>query len=491
MICPLSPAHLAGLGAFQLYVALLFYDVSLAPLPLIVFVLVSLIAPMLPRSSFYLPVICRGKPDARNVAATFDDGPDPAVTPLLLDLLAKHSVHATFFVSGANADRYPEIVADILSRGHSIGNHSYNHLPFLSLSRQKILVREIDSTQAVLRRFGIVPLAFRPPVGITNSRLWRVLLERGMFCVTYSCRAVDMGNRRTRNLAAKILSKANPGDIIALHDVAPKDGNVGHLIGEFDTLFRGLKEKGLETVSLARLIGKDVMRQGDLPSGAHPAAMFYDGLADTYDEEQFCSPVSISRRKEYALFSARLPGLFAGTDRVLEVGAGTGIFTMAIAGHCREILALDISGRMLNILKKKAVDAGLDNIRTMTGNAETVELPGTFSAVCAFSSLAYLSDLPAFFGRLAPHVEPGGTLYFITARRSLFRLATQIGNAMRQGMWLKAHSRKEIERMLKAAGFDEIGITSHLFKSVISGGMLLEVVARRRRESAEPVPPDA
>ncbi len=99
--------------------------------------------------------------------------------------------------------------------------------------------------------------------------------------------------------------------------------------------------------------------------------------------------------------------------------------------------------------------------------------------VCAFSALAYLSDLPAFFRKLAPHVQPGGTLYFLTARSSLFRFFTQIGNAMRQGLWLKAHSRREIAAMLTAAGFEIVAIDSHLLKCIISGGMLLEVVARK------------
>ena len=126
---------------------------------------------------------------------------------------------------------------------------------------------------------------------------------------------------------------------------------------------------------------------------------------------------------------------------MLEIGAGTGIFTLPIARHCREVVAVDISGGMLEVLKRKAAKERLANIRTLVGNAETMDLGGRYSLACAFSSLYYLADLPAFFKRLARHLEPGGTLYFITARRSLFGVFTQIGNAARQGMWLKAHSR--------------------------------------------------
>jgi peptidoglycan/xylan/chitin deacetylase (PgdA/CDA1 family)/SAM-dependent methyltransferase len=480
IICPLSPAHISGFAAFHLYVILLFVDIRTAPLPLFAFLLACAIAPFLPRIGFFLPIVGRGKPGGMGVALTFDDGPDPEVTPLLLDLLDRDSVPATFFVTGERAARHPSIIRDILSRGHAIGNHSYHHFPFLMLKGMRTLRREIETTQSVLAGFGIVPLAFRPPVGIVNSRLWRVLLEQGMFCVNYSCRAVDFGNRRVSRLSGKVLKAVSPGDIIALHDVAPRHERTERLMAEFDALLRGLKEKGLEVVPLDRLIGREVMRRGASPGEVHPAALFYDELAADYEREQFCSPVSIVRKAEYALFEARLPSLFSPSDRVLEIGAGTGIFTLAIARHCREVTAVDISVNMLEILKGNVAVEGLTNIRTITGDVETTDLGGSYTAACAFSSLEYLSDLPAFFRRLSDHIEQGGTLYFITARRSLFRLFAQIGNAMRQGLWLKAHSRSEIEAMLSASGFGEIRVTSHLLKSWVSGGILLEVAARRR-----------
>jgi peptidoglycan/xylan/chitin deacetylase (PgdA/CDA1 family)/SAM-dependent methyltransferase len=467
-------------------VILLFVDIRTAPLPLFGFLLACAIAPFLPRLGFFLPIVGRGKPGEKGVALTFDDGPDPEVTPLLLDLLDRHSISATFFVTGERAARHPSILRDILSRGHAIGNHSYHHFPFLMLKGIRTLRREIEATQSLLAGFGIVPLAFRPPVGITNPLLWRVLLEQGMYCVNYSCRAVDIGNRRIGRLSETVLKAVSQGDIIALHDVAPRHAGTEHLLAEFDALLRGLTEKGLEVVPLGRLIGREVMRRGGSPGEVHPASLFYDGLAADYDREQFCSPVSIVRKPEYALFEARLPSLFSPSDRVLEIGAGTGIFTLAIARRCREVTAVDISAGMLKILEGKAAGEGLTNIRTITGDVETVDIGGGYAVACAFSSLEYLSNLPIFFRRLSNRIEPGGTLYFITARRSLFRLFAQIGNAMRQGLWLKAHSRRELETMLSASGFGEIRVTSHLLKSWISGGILLEVAARRRIDPDTP-----
>lgn len=486
MICPLSPSYFVALGAFQLFAVLLFMNANLAFLPLAVFVILCLVAPFLTRLSFYLPIISRGEGRAQGVSLTFDDGPDPLVTPKVLELLARHGVTATFFVTGERAQRHPEIIRAILAGGHAVGNHSYSHSPFLMLKSAATLRREVATAQAVLKEFGIVPLAFRPPVGITNARLWRVLLENGMFCVNFSLRACDMGNRRVSGLGRKILKRVKARDIVLLHDVAPRKGEVAQLLAEFDLLIRGIREKGLEIVPLSRLIGKEVMQAGK--SESHAAELFYNALAESYDEEQFSSPVSMSRNTEQRLFLARAPALFQGSERVLEVGAGTGIFTLEIARRSREVVAADISGNMLALLEKKAAAAGVGNIIPVKGNVESMELKGPFSVVCAFSSLEYLTDLPGFFVKLSKEVAPGGTLYFITARSSFFRFFTQMGNAVRQGLWLKAHSRREIEAMLKAAGFQEIRIYSHLFKSIISGGMLLEVEARKTPGAALSAP---
>jgi peptidoglycan/xylan/chitin deacetylase (PgdA/CDA1 family)/SAM-dependent methyltransferase len=442
------------------------------------------IAKLKKRVEFFIPIVNSGKRGEKGVAQKLNDGPEPEVTPRLLDLLDRHAVKATFFVTGEKASRHPGILREILSRGHTVGNHSFSHMPFLMMKRRSVLKGEVEKTQSALRQFGVVPLAFRPPAGITNGYLGPVLLELGMYCVNFSCRAVDFGNRRIARLSEKILRRVSPGDIVALHDVFPRGETVERLLGEFDAVILGMKGKGLEIVPLDRLIGRKTLLRDAPADGSHPAALFYDELAEDYDREQFQSVVSISRRKEMEIFEARLPALFSGEDRVLEIGAGTGIFTLAIARRCREVVALDISSDMLRVLERKAREAGIANIRTVTGNAETADPGGTFSAACAFSSLEYLSDLPAFFRRLATRIEPGGTLYFITARRSFFRFFTQIGNAARQGLWLKSHSRREIEGMLSAAGFEDIRVDSHLLKSWFSGGMLLEAAARRKRAGA-------
>jgi peptidoglycan/xylan/chitin deacetylase (PgdA/CDA1 family) len=264
MILPLAPAHWMGLTAILLAAALLCFDPRLAAAPLLAFVATCLLAPLFPRFSFYLPIVSRGRRGARGVALTFDDGPDPQVTPAVLDLLDRHGAKATFFVIGAKAARHPDLVAAILRRGHTIGNHSQNHPPFLMLQGRRAIAREVASAQAALAPFGIVPLAFRPPVGITNPDLRRVLLDHGMFCVNFSCRARDFANRRVAGLARRVLGKARPRDIILLHDTAPHGAPVEDLLAEFERLLAGLDRRGLEIEPLAVLLGRSVMA---VPSG--------------------------------------------------------------------------------------------------------------------------------------------------------------------------------------------------------------------------------
>ena len=255
-----SPAHGAGFIAFLLSgVLLLLFDGIIAAFPLVVFVLLCLAAPFFPQWGFFLPVISRGGSGVKAVALTFDDGPDPDMIPLLLDLLERHEAAAAFFVIGRKAEGNPALVREILLRGHAIGNHSYRHDPLLMLRSSARLAEEIARTQSLLAEFGIRPLVFRPPVGITNPRLPKVLRELNLDCVTFSCRAGDFGNRRIAGLARILLKKIHPGAIVLLHDVSPRGAKTTDWLGEVEQLILGLKSRGYKMVSLSELIGRPVM----------------------------------------------------------------------------------------------------------------------------------------------------------------------------------------------------------------------------------------
>jgi peptidoglycan/xylan/chitin deacetylase (PgdA/CDA1 family) len=155
--------------------------------------------------------------------------------------------------------KHPEIIKEIIARGHTIGNHTFNHNPFVMLRSYNYLYQEIFRAQEVLREMGIHTSAFRPPVGIINPKLSPILDKLGMFCVTFSCRAFDAGNRRIKNLSSKIVKKVKADDIILLHDVPPlcKEDSV-ILLSELENMLRGIIGKGLKIVPLSALIGRDI-----------------------------------------------------------------------------------------------------------------------------------------------------------------------------------------------------------------------------------------
>jgi len=226
------------------------------------YILLCVSACFFPQTNFLLPVISRGRTGKNMVALTFDDGPAEPTTRQILDLLDKYSVKAAFFVSGVNALRYPEIIKDIVNRGHSVGNHSLSHNPFLMLTGFNNLYREISGAQDVLRKMDINTRAFRPPVGIVNPKLSPILDKLGMFCVTFSCRAFDAGNLHVKDLAFKILKKVKADDIIMLHDVPPRRKEDSELLlPEIEQILSGIIAKGLSIVPLADLISREVMRK--------------------------------------------------------------------------------------------------------------------------------------------------------------------------------------------------------------------------------------
>jgi peptidoglycan/xylan/chitin deacetylase (PgdA/CDA1 family) len=253
-------------GSIAILLAVLFIMIEgwLAFVPLAGFVLLCLAAPFFPRFGFYLPVVYKGTSGKNAVAITFDDGPDPLTTPLLLKLLLKRQIKATFFVVGEKVTAHPELFKEIVRQGHLVGNHSYRHSYRTLFKTSPSIVAEIEATQNELNDFGIRPLAFRPPAGITSPRLRSALLKTGMYLVNFSCRPLDGGNRRISNIAKRILKRLRPDDIVLLHDIRPPDESlIPAWINEIENLLTGIETKGLMVLPLSELIGKPVMISKD------------------------------------------------------------------------------------------------------------------------------------------------------------------------------------------------------------------------------------
>ncbi len=157
--------------------------------------------------------------NTRAVALTFDDGPDPADTPRLLDLLREKGVRATFFVVGRRAEAHPEIVRRAWEEGHLIGNHTWSHRPLFCFLPPWRLRREIErGTEAIRRACGQRPRYFRSPVGLRHPFLRPALKRAGLEFVSWRLRSLDTRIRNAEELEKRIVNRAQGGDIILLHD---------------------------------------------------------------------------------------------------------------------------------------------------------------------------------------------------------------------------------------------------------------------------------
>jgi peptidoglycan/xylan/chitin deacetylase (PgdA/CDA1 family) len=161
---------------------------------------------------------------AGELAFTFDDGPNPAWTPRLLETLARHEVRATFFMLGAHAQADPELVRQIAAAGHLIGNHSWSH-PNLALSGRKRICEELTWTRDRLEQMIGAPVKyFRPPFGARSPLTLRVARELGMIPVLWNAMTSDWSEPSTerivKQLAKKIdgLTRRGWAGNIVLHD---------------------------------------------------------------------------------------------------------------------------------------------------------------------------------------------------------------------------------------------------------------------------------
>jgi peptidoglycan/xylan/chitin deacetylase (PgdA/CDA1 family) len=150
---------------------------------------------------------------------TFDDGPDPAHTPALLDLLARHDVRATFFLVGEKVEQYPDLVQRIVAAGHTLGNHSYSHWSFAHMSQRK-RIHEIETCDRLLSRHDNAPFhPMRPPRGhIAPSLLWWFAARRRQI-VHWSYDSLDYQPGDDATLLARLRDDPPAaGDIVLMHD---------------------------------------------------------------------------------------------------------------------------------------------------------------------------------------------------------------------------------------------------------------------------------
>ncbi|KAA2213045.1 polysaccharide deacetylase family protein [Pseudoroseomonas oryzae] len=215
------------------------------------------VAGMVPRSSLLGPNLVRLPPGPPRVALTFDDGPDPEVTPRVLDLLDAAGARASFFLIGNRAARHPALVRQILRQGHSVENHTHTHpLHFAALGPAGMR-RQVMSAQAAITDAGGAPRFFRPPAGLRSPFLDPVLAGAGLLLANWSRRGADgaIGD------AGRILRRLSPpraGEILLLHDGNSRPGADGRpvVLDVLPVLLARLRAAGISCRSLPQALSE-------------------------------------------------------------------------------------------------------------------------------------------------------------------------------------------------------------------------------------------
>lgn len=153
------------------------------------------------------------------VAITFDDGPDPEVTPRVLEILDRHQAKATFFVVGRKAAAHPDIIRTMVARGHRVENHSFRHANTFAFHGTGGMAREIEAAQLAIGALtGQAPEYFRAPMGIRNPFLEPALARLGLQLVSWTRRGYDAVNGNAAAVLRRLTRGLAAGDVLVLHD---------------------------------------------------------------------------------------------------------------------------------------------------------------------------------------------------------------------------------------------------------------------------------
>jgi peptidoglycan/xylan/chitin deacetylase (PgdA/CDA1 family) len=200
-------------------------------------------------SRFFPDVIFRVNTTGKKLFLTFDDGPTPEVTPWVLEELKKYKAHATFFCIGRNVERNPELFSEIISHGHSIGNHTMNHLNGWKTSRS-FYRKDVAMCEDVLRASGIRNQEsgfFRPPYGKLTLTQY-IFLKKNYRIAMWDVLSRDFDAAFSgEECLQRVVTKAKPGSVVVFHDSMKAEKNLRYVLPQF---LNYLSERGYKLQNL-------------------------------------------------------------------------------------------------------------------------------------------------------------------------------------------------------------------------------------------------
>jgi len=226
------------------------------------FVAIGLIAHgyFVPGSTVFGQVHSKAKTGDKVVALTFDDGPNEPYTSEILDILDSYGITATFFVTGKNAELYPETVRRMVVEGHIVANHSYHHNANHALTNEGI--KDMDlAADAIHRVAGVEPRLYRPPHGRKSPWELYHAAHEGMVVVTWNVSGDELHAKDAASFAESIVRKTKPGSIIGLHDGYGNDHGTPQadkslLVESLPLIIEALQNEGYYFVTVPELLGQ-------------------------------------------------------------------------------------------------------------------------------------------------------------------------------------------------------------------------------------------
>ncbi len=201
---------------------------------------------------------------SREIALTYDDGPNDPDTQRMLEVLAKHSIHATFFLIGRYVQQRPDIVREIVQAGHVVGNHTFTH-PLLIFKSEAEIRQELTQCRDALRdAIGEPSNLFRPPFGGRRPAVLRIAHELGLEPIMWNVTGYDWNAPPADKIESKVAKQIRGGDVILLHDGGHKHmgADRSQTVIATDKLIAGYKAEGYEFVTIPQMMEKPAATSG-------------------------------------------------------------------------------------------------------------------------------------------------------------------------------------------------------------------------------------
>jgi len=209
-----------------------------------------------PRWGMFADVIDEALPGRNLVALTFDDGPDPSSTPIVLEALRLADAKATFFVIGRKARAQPELVHAILADGHELGLHGYSHSRLTAFRSAEWMKKDLTRGLEVLTSFTSESTNwFRPPIGHVTPRLAKVAKELNLTLLCWTIRGLDgLPGADTTKIVRRVTTQLRDGAIVALHDAIERQSGISAGAKALPAILESMQKLGLRSVTVTELL---------------------------------------------------------------------------------------------------------------------------------------------------------------------------------------------------------------------------------------------